>query len=217
VQTKVLIVDDHPLMIEGYKSILSTIGYDIEIVSATSSESAYNIITKSERDSFDLVYLDRSLPPYIEGGINNGEGLAVLIAKLFPDWKVIFLTSHCESFILYDLVKKVNPGGVLVKSDCNSEEFLSAFNEVLSGGNYYSHTVRKSMQKMTSRRMFLDNYNRQIISLLSQGIHTKNLTNYLPLSIGAIDKRKAYIKDFFGIEKGSDEDILREAKRAGFI
>jgi two-component system response regulator NreC len=217
VRTKVLIVDDHHLMIEGYKSILSTIGYDIEIVSATTSESAYNIITKSESDSFDLVYLDRSLPPYIEGGINNGEGLAVLIARLFPDWKVIFLTSHCESFILYDLVKKVNPDGVLVKSDFNSEEFLIAFNEVLSGRNYYSHTVRKSMEKMTSRRMYLDNYNRQIIVLLARGIKTKNLPNYLPLSISAIDKRKVQIKDFFEIEKGNDEDILSAAKKQGYI
>lgn len=63
----------------------------------------------------------------------------------------------------------------------------------------------------------LDSYNRQIIMLLSQGIQTKNLPDYLHLSKSAIDKRKVVIKEFFDIEKGNDEDILREARKQGFI
>lgn len=53
--------------------------------------------------------------------------------------------------------------------------------------------------------------------LLSQGIQTKNLPDYLNLSKSAIDKRKVIIKEFFDIEKGNDEDILREARKQGFI
>jgi hypothetical protein len=40
---------------------------------------------------------------------------------------------------------------------------------------------------------------------------------YLGLSISAIDKRKAVIKSFFGIDKGSDEDIIKAAKKSGFV
>ena len=37
------------------------------------------------------------------------------------------------------------------------------------------------------------------------------------MSISAIDKRKAQIRYFFKIEKGSDEDIIRAAKNHGLI
>ena len=63
----------------------------------------------------------------------------------------------------------------------------------------------------------MDNYNRQILLLLSQGIKTKNLPDLLHLSKSAIDKRKAIIKQIFGIDKGTDEDILKEARRQGLI
>jgi hypothetical protein len=65
--------------------------------------------------------------------------------------------------------------------------------------------------------MFLDDFNRQIITLLASGIQSKNLPNHINLSMSAIDKRKAQIKDFFCVQKGTDEDIIREAKKHGFV
>ena len=70
---------------------------------------------------------------------------------------------------------------------------------------------------MISSAKTLDSYNRQIIILLSQGVKTKNFHEHINLSTSAIEKRKAVIKDYFGIIKGSDEDILREARKQGLI
>lgn len=70
---------------------------------------------------------------------------------------------------------------------------------------------------MQLKEVYLDTTNRRIISLLAKGIKTKNLPIHLNLSISAIDKRKAQIKEIFNIEKGTDEDILREAKKNDFI
>jgi two-component system response regulator NreC len=82
---------------------------------------------------------------------------------------------------------------------------------------HYSETVQNLKKVMTSTVIFLDNYSRQIIILLSQGVQTKNLPEYLNLSQSAVDKRKAIIKEYFNIEKGNDEDILREARKQGLI
>ena len=87
----------------------------------------------------------------------------------------------------------------------------------MKGGTYYSPTVKKGIKEITSKDLYLDNYNRQIIFLLSKGVKSKSLPNYLPLSMSAIDKRKAQIKDYFLIEKGNDEDIIREAKKLDLI
>jgi DNA-binding NarL/FixJ family response regulator len=217
-QLKVLIIDDHPAMIEGYKSILSfnPSEFEINFTTALNCESAYKILTTAKENAFDLILLDVILPAFEAREIASGEDLGLLAKRCFPSAKLIMLTSHTEAFVLYGIVKKVNPEGLLVKSDFTPEEFLDAFNKIVNGATYYSISVGQGIKEML-KNTYLDTYNRQIISLLSQGIKTKNLPHHLNLSISAVDKRKVQIKEFFGIEKGTDEDIIREAKKRGFV
>ena len=126
---KILMIDDHPSMIEGYKIILSynDFGYEIETTSATDTKSAYEIITKTKKsNAFNVVFLDYSLPPYDAKNIQNGKDLAIIIKKRMPKAKIVILTSHTESILLYDIIRNVEPAGVLVKSDFSAEELLSA-------------------------------------------------------------------------------------------
>lgn len=213
---KILIVEDHPAMIEGYKSILSNSNYVAEIAVAYNCEAAYNILSKSNC-TFDIFLLDVILPPYEPQNLFSGEDIGVLIRKNKPNSKIIMLTSHADSFTLYNIIRLINPEGLLVKSDFIPEELLKAFENVIRDEGYYSFTARLCLKSMQSKAVYLDNCNRRIISLLAKGIRTKSLPSHLNLSISAIDKRKAQIKEIFNIEKGTDEDILREAKKNGFI
>ena len=69
----------------------------------------------------------------------------------------------------------------------------------------------------SEKNKVMDDYNRQILMLLSQGVKTKSIPHLINLSVSAVDKRKAMIKQLLGIEKGNDEDILKEARRQGLI
>lgn len=217
---KILMVDDHPSMIEGYKIILSynTSGFEIETFAAYNCETAFALITNSSKlNNFDLIFLDYSLPPFEEMNIKSGEDLAMLVKMLLPDAKIVMLTSHTESILLYDLIKNIEPAGLLVKSDFSADELLLAFDIIMQGNTYHSETVRTNIKELLSRDKYLDDYNRQILGLLAQGIKTKNLPNHMNLSMSAIEKRKVQIRDYFNIKNGNDEDIIREAKSLGFI
>ncbi|HLA55410.1 MAG TPA: response regulator [Flavobacterium sp.] len=217
---KILIIDDHYLMVEGYKSILSfnNIGYDLDISKAHNCEEAFKIITTLNNPiPFDVIFLDLKLPAYESENINSGKDLARLIQKHLPESKIVILTSHAEAIILYDVIQNINPSGLLVKSDFTAQDLLAAFEQIIKGEIYYSDTVKRSIKELLSKDFYLDNYNRQIVLLLSQGIKTKNLPDYIPLSISAIDKRKSQIKDYFNISKGNDDEIIREAKRTGLV
>ncbi len=216
----ILMIDDHAPIIEGYKSILSynKSGFSIVTKEANDCETAYNIvINPSNALLFDLVFIDVTLPPFIEKNIHSGEDLVPIIKEYLPNAKIVVLTSHTESLVLFRILDNCKPDGLLVKSDFTSEEFLIVFETILSGEKYFSKTVLKHNKDVVENRKVLDYYNIQILTLLSQGIKTKNLHEHLHLSISAIDKRKAVIKVFFGIEKGTDEDIIREARKQGFI
>lgn len=215
---RILMVDDHPTQIEGYKIILAynNQGIEIETVMAYNCKSAFEFI-KDTAQSFDMFFLDLNLPGYPEEQIKSGEDLAYLIKEGHPNSKIVMLTSHSESFLIYNIVKKIEPNAFLVKSDFGGEELLEAFDAVLKGEVYYSETVKESIHELLSREEYLDSYNRQIITLLAQGVMTKNLPEHLNLSMSAVEKRKSQIKDYFCIQKGSDEDIVREARKLGFV
>lgn len=151
--------------------------------------------------------------------INSGQDLAILAKKKFPFAKIVILTSHAEAFILYDIQTNIEPDGLLVKSDFTAEEFLRAFEVIINKEKYVSKTVKESIQEMleVKNNVFLDENNRTIISLLAQGVLSKNLPNYINLAQSSIDKRKAQIKDYFCVKGGTDEDIVREAKKQGFV
>lgn len=215
-------VDDHPSMIEGYKSILSynELGYKINVTSAFDCQTAYKRMSQSEDIyEFDMIFLDLSLPPYEEANIQSGQDLAIFARKKYPFTKIVMLTSHAEAFILFDIQKTIDPDGLLVKSDFTADEFLKAFEVIINKEKYVSKTVNESIQEMLAVRnnVFLDESNRTIISLLAQGVLSKNLPNYVNLAQSSIDKRKAQIKDYFCVKGGSDEDIVREAKKHGFV
>ncbi|NBU80289.1 MAG: DNA-binding response regulator [Flavobacteriaceae bacterium] len=217
-ELQVLMVDDHPPIIEGYTSILAhnPFGYILNTSKAHSCEAAYNLLLEAKR-SFDIVFLDMTLPPYSEKNINTGVDLVPIVRKLYPNAKIVILTSHYESIVLFKIIKEYNPEGILIKSDFHAQDLIKAFDVIVKGGTYYTETVINQQKSWGEKNKVMDSYNRQILSLLAQGVKTKNFPDMLHLSKSAIDKRKAMIKQLLGIDKGNDEDILREARKQGLI
>ena len=217
---RILMIDDHPGMIEGYKAMLSLNKeqHNIETISAFNCEEAYNIIINPANSSaFDLVFLDYSIPEFLEQKIYNGEDLGVLIRKHLPNAKIIMLTAHFDAIRLYNVVKKIQPNGLLVKSDYKPPHLLDAFEKVLAGETYYTPIVLEKVKEPLFTKGFLDSLDREIIVLLAEGFQIKTIANKMNVSEDTIKKRKSKIKDLLGIEKGGDEDILKECRALGLL
>jgi DNA-binding NarL/FixJ family response regulator len=218
--SNILLVDDHPAILNGYISILGLNHKDLKLspTFCYNCEEAYNEITKPiHADFFDFILLDRSLPPFHEKNMKSGEDLAILAKKHQTKAKIIILTGHAETFIIYDIIHNVNPNGLIIKSDATVDVLLDAFHEVIDGKTYYSHTVTDNMKDLLTREDYLDNTNRQIIVLIAQGFKNKTIATQLGLSESTVEKRKSKIKDFFLTNKSTDEELIFEVKKQGFI
>ncbi len=216
----ILIVDDHPFIIEAYKNAIkgySSADYDFTITQAHDCKSGYNHIMHPENGTFDIAFFDISMPAYEEKNIFSGEDLASLIKTEMPGCKVILLTMHTELLKISNIVKNINPSGLIIKNDLTFDELLTAFNKILDDENYYSQTVVKLISQIQYNTIELDQFDTQILYHLSKGIKTKDIPAFVPLSLSAVEKRKLNLKELFDIRGGSDIDLIREVKNKGLL
>src|SRR5690606_7485291 len=141
---RVLIIEDHHLMIEGYKSMLGThaMGFDIEITTLETSHAAYQFLTSNFSKKFDIVFLDWSIPAYEEKNIWDGGYLIKYIKSHSPSSKIVVLTAHTEAFTLYSITKEIKPAALLAKCDFLPSEILKLLLVILANDVFYSPTVK---------------------------------------------------------------------------
>ncbi|WP_159799315.1 response regulator [Flavobacterium sp. MK4S-17] len=222
-ELNILIVDDHPMTVDGYINVLSEEkfeNHELVFTKALDCKQAYEYIIDSKNNGkpFNIAYLDLSLPPYPDKNINSGFDLGILLREMIPDCIIIILTMHSESALVDRLIKEINPQGILCKSDIDIDEFLNAFKIIFSGDNYLSSKIVKSLKDKVFDAYKLDNYDKQILMRLSEGILTKNIPNYVPLSLSAIEKRRDRMKNMLLQGKGGDDHELVEAiKKMGIL
>lgn len=216
----VLIVDDHKLIIEGYKTIFSNnrLGAEIVVRESTTASQAVEILKVSVGEkAYDIVILDYTLPVCETYKIYNGFDLVHYVRTYQPQAKLMILTSHSEALILYRVIMESRAEAIMIKSDFSSMELLEAFENVYQGGTCYTKTVAALKQQLNADYKVLDGINRQMIAMLAQGFKTRYIMDHLGLSKSAIDKRKALIREYFAIEKGNDETIVQMARDRGYI
>ncbi|MFI0430279.1 DNA-binding response regulator [Mariniflexile sp. HMF6888] len=219
---KILMIDDHPMIIEGYQNTLlftKKETQELEIDIANNCDEAIAFMDKSvEKESpYHVLFVDISLPPSTDGLMTSGEDLAVYARKVLPKSKIIILTMFNESFRIHNIIKTIDPEGFLIKSDLTSSELASAFQAVLNNPPFYSGTVNSFIRKAITSDIVIDEKNRKILHLLAQGVKTKNLASHLDISLSAVEKRKKQLREIFEVRDGQDETLLNAAKNKGFV
>lgn len=215
----ILIVDDHPFIIEAYKNAInkySQQGTEFVVTQANNCKTGYESIIDQPKP-FDIAFFDISMPEYAEKGIYSGEDLAMLIKTEMPTCKVILLTMHTELLKINNIIKNINPSGLIIKNDLTFDELLFAFDKIIKNESYYSQTVIKLVGQAQYNNIELDVFDKQILFHLSKGVKTKDLPQYIPLSLSAVEKRKLNIREILEVKDGNDIDLINEAKKKGVI
>jgi DNA-binding NarL/FixJ family response regulator len=218
-KNKILIVDDHPFIIQGYKNAITRYQpdkYEFLIMEAKDCESAYHVIVNPETPAFDIAFLDISMPSYEEKGIYSGEDLGKLILEYMPNCKIILLTMFTEFLKIKTIIKNINPNGLIIKNDLTFDELLFAFDKVIKNDVYYSKSVLEMLESHDND-IEIDLFDKQILFHLSKGTKMKDIPQYIPISINAIEARKQNLKELLKATEGTDIDLVREARKIGLL
>lgn len=220
IQPNILIVDDHPFIIEGYKNAITRYNpkeYDFIIAQAHDCKSAYELLEDENTPQFDIAFLDISMPAYEEKNLFSGEDLAKIILKKMPYCKIVLLTMYTELLKIKTIIRTINPNGLIIKNDLTFDELLFAFDKVMKSEKYYSQSVVKMLNQSPHNSIEIDEFDKQILFHLSKGTEVEEMPQYIPISITEIEKRRTSLKELLKIRSGSDDDLVKEAKSKGLF
>jgi DNA-binding NarL/FixJ family response regulator len=123
---KVLLIDDHPLILSALQSVIKGLGDDVTVVGADSARAARETL-KADSD-FDLVLLDLQL------GDANGFDVLAEFRKAYPALPVVVVSASDRSS---DVIRAVDLGAMgFVPKRSTNEALFEALHMVMSGGIY---------------------------------------------------------------------------------
>nr|WP_321232930.1 response regulator [uncultured Psychroserpens sp.] len=219
----VLIVEDEPLIIGLLETMLNQISennglLDFNVRSVMNCDSACNEIKRSiSNEAFDLVFLDINIPASTDKKLLCGEDVGIELKNLFPNVKIVVLTSHSNNYRLNSILKSLNPEGFIVKAEIDFEKLKNAIIGIINEEPYYSKTILQLLRRHLLNDFVLDRTDRQLLYQISKGAKMKNLLKKIPLSKSAIEYRKRHLKEVFDVENGDDLDLITKAEECGYI
>lgn len=218
---KILAVDDHEMTTVGYKFILEETDfkdYQVKMDTAKSFETAKKMIEDSATSfAYNIIMLDIQLGPTTEGPPKTGEELGIIARKVVPSSKIVYMSSFSDNYRINSILKSVNPDGYMVKSEIDEKSLQAMVETVMKSPPYYTQKALAAIRTRMASDISLNDNDKKILYHLSIGTKTKDMTNFISLSLAGIENRKRHLKSIFSIEKQNDQALITEAKNRGFI
>lgn len=201
---KVFIADDHLLIREGLKKILSGEKEFIVVGESGDPDEVLNFINENE---VDILILDLNMP--------GRSGLDVLkhIKKIKPETKVLILSMYPEDQFGERTIK-AGASGYITKESA-SDELLNALKKIAKGGNYISPAfAEKLLYKIKSvnehkPHELLSDRELQIMILMAKGKTQVEISNELALSTSTVNTYRSRILEKLKLK--SNAEIIRYA------
>lgn len=187
---KVLIVDDHPMVLEGMRSMLAQINF---VEMAGTAANAYEAVELIKSASPQIVITDINMPEI------SGIDLALKIKTEFPQVKIIAMSTFKERSYISQMIQN-GASGYLVKS-ASKEEIEEAILSVHEGKLYMSLDINLS----SSDKEELDNIpilssrEKEILKLIADGLTNPQIAAKLFLSLHTVDSHRKNILTKFSV------------------
>ncbi|MCP3929248.1 MAG: response regulator transcription factor [Bacteroidetes bacterium] len=188
---KIIIADDHQLVIDGIKSLLSDVE-EMDIVGEALNGNELLDLLKNQ--SSDIVILDINMP--------GMDGLKAMqnINSLYVDTKILVLTTYDDTRLIREILK-LGAKGYVLKST-GKEELLKAIKALASGGTFFSKEVSekilKAMMKDNSVEVpqqsllpiSLTKREKEILKLIAMEYTGKEIAAELHISINTVETHR---------------------------
>ena len=205
---RVLLADDHAIVRNGIKHILTQEGF-VVVGEASNGREAVQMTRELLPD---VAILDFSMP------LLNGIDAARQIREVSPRTKTLLLTMYKdETYVIRALRAGIN--GYVVKTQA-APELVEAVRSVLHGGLYLSPVISESVVKaaLIQNERELDPLTpreREVLQLIAEGKSNKQISRDLDMSVKTVDSHRRNLMVKLDIHETAG--LVRYAIRTGLI
>lgn len=204
-RTRVMIVDDHPMVAEGVQAILETYD-DIEVVATLGN--GRDAIDRLEALRPDVVLLDLNMPEM------NGLTATEIMLERRPGTRILILSMHDSPEYISTALSHGAAGYVL--KDVPTEEIKRAIDTVAGGARYLCTGANASLGPRTKDgKEPLTSREQTILLELAQGKSNRDVAEALEISIRTVETHRKNIKRKLGIS--STAGLTRYALEHGVL
>ncbi|WP_350646741.1 response regulator transcription factor [Pseudomonas sp. HY13-MNA-CIBAN-0226] len=187
---RVALVDDHSLVRDGIKALLSVMA-DLEVVGE--AENGADAIDMIGRCQPDLVLVDIGLKDM------NGLELTRLLRNRYPALKVLVLSMYDNHEYVSESVRAGASGYVLKNSP--SREIIAAIDAITNGGSFYSAEIAQRLIADKNTDNELTPRESQVLYKMAQGLNNKEMARELDISVRTVETHRLSIRRKLNIDK----------------
>ena len=190
---KVLLADDHQIMLDGLKAIL-TRDRSLQVVGTVNN--GLEALEFLKEEPVDVLLLDLQMP------VMDGMETAMHVNKAYPDIKIIMLTTNDEGSIITSLFK-VGATGYLLKN-ASKEYLIQGIKDAYAGKKVISsHLTEKIIESLTEdpkpkegSRPMITKREIEVLKLIAQEYTTQEIADQLFVSTNTVatHKRNLFVK-----------------------
>lgn len=210
--TRFIVVDDHPLLRQGLRQVLTS-QPDLSLIGEASNGAA--ALQLANESNPDLVIMDIHLPDL------SGLEVSREILKNHPNTKIIIFSAD-ENRVLVDKALQIGVCGYLLKAGV-AEEMARAIRRVMEGRLYLCPELasevlgdyRRILVAKTHSRPLLTDREKRVLQLLAEGLQNKEIADRLSVSTKSVEKSRARLMSKLGYR--SVAELTRYAVREGMV
>ena len=210
---RILIADDHELIRRGVRNLISLRGGWTVVGEACNGADA---VKQAQSLKPDVAIIDFSMPEL------DGPATAFQITQVSPATSVIVLTMHDSNHVIREALRSGAKGFVL-KTDAD-HDLIEAVEAVAQKRHFFTKRVADVVLEgyLTGRnanakedKVKLTTREREILSLLADGVSSKQIALTLNISIRTVESHRIHINRKLGF--GSIAELVRYAIRHGIV
>jgi DNA-binding NarL/FixJ family response regulator len=177
--TKVFIVDDHYMVIEGIHSLLQN---EKEVEWTGHATNAASCLAFLQQQQPEVILMDINLPD------KSGIDLCKEVKTKYPSVFIIGLSTFNQQSFIQKMMENGASGYVL--KNATSEELMEAINEVVKGKTYLSTEAAQTIRNIKESTIILTRREKEVLELIAEGMTNNEIAQKLFVSVTTVDTHR---------------------------
>lgn len=216
--TKILIVDDHKMFLEGLQSMLEKDG----VFEITLANNAAKVLQAFDEQSFDLVIMDIEMPDSRLNGIE----LTRKLLERQPELAVLVVSMNKKSVATVEELIEVGARGYVIK-DSGYKELSTAIKQLVKGEEHWDAKILQLLVNARRKKgsikkeapvqkdVVLTSREKDVLKHLALGLSSKEIAEQLYIGTSTVDTHRKNLIAKFGAKNSTE--VVVKARQQGLM